>query len=84
MKKIILSKEQYDLINTIDISEIGKENIIFSDKDYSLYVEEGSIRLLRILITEEIDRNGLTDHQNVVTPYGRKLYELHDTIYSQV
>ena len=77
--KIRLSKEQYNLLKKIDLSEI--ENDILLNDPNEIDLPEDKIRLLRIIITEEIDVNGLSDDQNEVTPYGRSLYDLHDTIY---
>lgn len=77
-----LSEEQYRLLRTIDFSELGKA-VSFWDDKREIWVSKEKIRIFRIIITEEIDRKGLTDNQNEVTPYGRALYALHDEIYDQ-
>lgn len=46
-------------------------------------VETDNLRLLLILLNEEISSNGMTDDQQDVNNYGRTLYVLYDELYSQ-
>jgi hypothetical protein len=78
-----LSKDQYNLLKTIDFTEI-KKSVRFHDGENEVEVKREAIRLFQVIISEEIDRNGLTDDQDDVTPKGRKLYALYDAIYNQI
>ena len=80
--KFKLDKEQYRLLKQLDFSEIGS-SVEFLDDETSVSVADSDVRLFRVIITEEIDANGLTDDQNDVLPYGRQLYAIHDSIYEQ-
>lgn len=80
--KFKLNPEQYQLLKGIDFSEIGAD-VEFLDGETAVSVANKSVGLFQIIISEEIDVNGLTDDQNDVLPYGRKLYAIYDSIYAQ-
>lgn len=80
--KFNLTPEQYQLLKGIDFSEIGPD-VEFLDNETAVSVANKSVGLFQIIISEEIDVNGLTDDQNDVLPYGRKLYAIYDSIYAQ-
>lgn len=46
-------------------------------------VETDDLRLLLILLNEEISSYGMTDDQQDVNDYGRALYALYDELYAQ-
>ena len=76
---IKLDKKSYDLLRSIDLSEM--EGIItFNDDDMSFETED--LRLLQIILNEEIVTKGMKD-QNEVTEHGRALYALYDAILDQ-
>lgn len=74
-----LSKKNYDLLKTVDFSEMG-ENIKFYDDELSF--ETGDIKLLLVILNEEIVTTGLDDDYNP-TEHGRELYALYDAILAQ-
>lgn len=78
--KIELTEYGYNLLKTIDLSEMG-EKLRLSDDEHSVYIEKKDIDLLQTIIEEEINVNGLSEDQQEVTPYGRDLYGLHDSFY---
>ena len=81
--KFKLLKKQYQLLRTIDFSELNGK-ISFIDKMEEVTVDDDALSLFQMIISEEIDRNGLTDDQNDVTPHGRELYALYDAVYDQI
>ena len=80
--KFKLSDNQYKLLKTIDFSELDG-NIAFDDGEKTVMISERYIRIFRVIISEEINVNGLSGDQSDVTEYGRKLYDLYDEIYRQ-
>lgn len=78
-----LSKEQYDLLKSINFAEI-KDSVSFDDASLSIVVAAEKVRTFQVIIDEEIDVKGLSDDQEQVTPYGRRLYALYDAIYAQI
>ena len=56
MKKYILSKKSYDLLRNIDLSEMG--NSIRFNND-NCFFETDNVRLLEIILTEEIAVKGM-------------------------
>jgi len=81
--KFILNADQYALLKTIDFSEIG-DSVNLDDSTLSVSIKDDQIRTFQVIISEEIDRRGLSDDQNTVLPLGRKLYALYDEIYAQI
>ena len=81
MERFKLSDKSFQLINSIDFSEMGSSfRIIEAEKA----VETTNVRLMQIIIDEEITAKGLDDDQNLCTEYGRKLYTLYDEILDQI
>lgn len=74
-----LSKKNYDLLKTVDLSEMG-DNIKFYDDELSL--ETSDIKLLLVILNEEIVTKGL-DAGYDPTELGRNLYALYDAILMQ-
>lgn len=77
---IKLSEKEYSVLKGVDLSEMG-DAITFHDKEMTF--ETSDIRLLQILLNEEIVTNGMID-QNEVSKYGRELYDLYDSILDQL
>lgn len=75
-----LTKDSYLLLKGIDLTELG-ENISFDDGSTSVTTE--NLKLLLILINEEIATKGLSADQNSVTEHGRQLYALYDELLAQ-
>ena len=80
MKKYILSKKSYDLLRNIDLSEMG--NSIRFNND-NCFFETDNVRLLEIILTEEIAVKGMKKGQEECNEYGRAIYGLYDEIYYQ-
>lgn len=80
MKTYILSKESYQLLSKIDLEEMGS-SVVFLPKRNA--IQTNNIRLLLIILTEEINVRGLTEDQQRATQYGRKLYDLYDELLMQ-
>lgn len=74
-----LSKKNYDLLKSIDLSEMG-ESITFYDDVLSF--ETSDIKLLLVILNEEIVTKGLGDKYDP-TEHGRELYALYDAILEQ-
>ena len=79
-KTYTLSKKNYDLLKQIDFTEMG-QSLVFNDG--SLSFDTDSIRLLEVIITEEITTKGMKRGQQECNEYGRRLYDLYDEIYYQ-
>ena len=81
MERFKLSDKSFQMINSIDFSEMGSSfRIIEAEKA----VETTNVRLMQIIIDEEITAKGRDDDQNLCTEYGRKLYTLYDEILDQI
>ena len=75
-----LSNDNYDLLKQIDFTELGT-SLVFNDETNSFSTD--NIRLLEVIITEEIATKGMTRGQENCNEYGRRLYDLYDEIYYQ-
>ncbi len=80
MDEYKLSQFNYELLKTIDLSEMN-ESIKFNDADKT--IETNNVRLLQIILTEEIATRGMQKGQEQCNDYGRQLYSLYDEIYYQ-
>lgn len=80
MEKYLLSKDEYDLLKKLDLSEI-EDGIVFYDDEHSFEVED--VDELLMIIDEAITLHGLSPDQESANEYGRKLYALYDSIYEQ-
>ena len=78
-----LTKDQIGILKKIDFSEIG-EPVIYGNNQATVTVPDSKAGLFLIIISEEIDVHGLSDDQDDVLPYGRKLYAIYDSIYGQM
>ena len=78
-----LTKEQLAILKKIDFSEIG-EPIVYDDNHSTVTVPDEKIDQLLMLLVDEIDMHGLSDDQDDVLPYGRKLYAIYDSIFDQM
>lgn len=79
-KKYILSKTEYNVLKSIDLSEV-KDMMILNDEEYSFKIDD--IDDLLMIIDEAITMHGLASDQETANEYGRKLYSLYDSIYEQ-
>ena len=77
MISFTLSPSHFQLLREIDLSEMGS-SIVFDEKTYT--VRTDNLRLLQIILNEEINTKGLTDDQQDATPHGRRLEALYDEI----
>ena len=77
-----LTKDQIAILKKIDFSEI-EEPIVYDDNQTTVTVPDSKVGLFLMIISEEIDVYGLTDDQDDVLPYGRKLYDIYDSVYYQ-
>ena len=77
---IKLKKQSYDLLKAVDLSEMGN-NVKFYDDDLSF--ETSDIKLLLVILNEEIVTKGLDDSYDP-TERGRELYTLYDMILDQI
>lgn len=75
-----LTKESYLLLKGIDLTEMGK-SISFDDSSTSVTTE--NLKLLLILVNEEIATKGMSADQNSVTEHGKQLYALYDELLTQ-
>lgn len=78
-----LTKDQMGILKKIDFSEIG-EPIVYDDNHSTVTVPDKKTDQLLMLLVDEIDMHGLSDDQDDVLPYGRKLYAIYDSIYDQM
>lgn len=92
--KLGFSEEFYNLMKTVDFSDI-EDRIVFIDDERAIEMEdedvtfidyygkpfqESPINAILSCIDSEIVASGLSANQNTVLPRGRKLYELYDSI----
>ena len=78
-----LTKDQIGILKKIDFSEI-EEPIVFGDNQTTVTVPDSKADLFLMNISDEIDMHGLSDDQDDVLPYGRKLYAIYDSIFDQM
>ena len=78
MISFVLSPEHFQLLSEIDFTEMG-DSISLDKSTYT--VRTDNIRLLQIILNEEINTNGLTPDQKNVTKHGEALEALYDEIY---
>ena len=77
MISFTLSSEHFQLLRKIDLSEMGSS---VSLNEATRTVQTDNLRLLQIILTEEITTKGLTPDQQNVTPHGKALEALYDEI----
>jgi hypothetical protein len=75
-----LSKENYQTLKGVDLSEMGN-SLIFHDANRT--IETSDRRLLLIILNEEIASKGMDEAQDNVNEYGRRLYDLYDELLPQ-
>ncbi len=78
MISFVLSPEHFQLLSEIDFTEMG-DSISLDKSTYT--VRTDNIRLLQIILNEEINTKGLTPDQQNVTKHGEALEALYDEIY---
>lgn len=78
MISFVLSPEHFQLLSEIDFTEMG-DSISLDKSTYT--VRTDNIRLLQIILNEEINTKGLTPDQQNVTKHGESLEALYDEIY---
>ena len=79
--KIKLSKENFDTLLKLDLSDAETEIELYPDENA---LEFSDIGELLIAINDEIVFKGMTSDMDTVTPFGRKIYALYDEIYYTV
>ena len=72
-----LTPEQYKLLKEIDFTEI-EGDITFDDENCEFTTDSD---LFYVIFNEHIVVYGMDEDQNQCTEYGRRLYNLYDTIY---
>ena len=72
-----LSPSSFQLLKKINFSEMG-DSVSFDEKTHT--VKTSNLRLLQIILIEEINTKGLTDDKQEATPHGHKLEVLYDEI----
>ena len=77
MISFILSSSHFQLLKRIDLSELG--SAISLDESTNT-VQTENLRLLQIILAEEITTKGLTPDQQNITQYGKELEALYDEI----
>jgi hypothetical protein len=73
------TQSQYDLLKSIDLSEL-KEKLSFFDDDNIVLIPD--VLELQLLLNEEIVTKGMDD-EDTVNSYGMQLYDLYDEILDQ-
>ena len=77
-----LTKDQIGILKKIDFSEI-EEPIVYGSDQTTVTVPDSKVGLFLMNISDEIDMHGFTADQNDVLPYGRKLYDIYDSVLYQ-
>lgn len=75
-----LSAENFATLQKVDLTELEGHIRLHEAKKA---VETDAIRLLLILLNEEISLAGMSDDQQEVNSYGRALYALYDDLFFQ-
>lgn len=80
--KFILDAESYSLIKKyVDFSELSY--VAFNDNSYELQIKKHDLELFLLIVSEASTTYGL-DSDGEITPFGRKLETIYDTLYAQV
>ena len=80
MERFVLSKEKYELLKQLDLSEMSNDIVFY---DGLLSFDTSNSNLLLVIISENISAKGLNAGQETCNAYGRKLYSLYDDILYQ-
>lgn len=80
MQRYDLSSASYALLKSVDLGEMGNS---ISWDDFSESIQTDNIRMLLIILNEEINTTGLTEDQDGVNNRGRNLYDLYDELLAQ-
>lgn len=80
MKQYSLSPSAFSALQKLNLQEIGSHILLVPEVNR---VETDDLRLLLILLNEEISSYGMTDDQQDVNDYGRTLYALYNELYAQ-
>ena len=80
MKQYSLSPSAFSALQKLNLQEIGSHILLVPEVNR---VEIDDLRLLLILLNEEISSCGMTDDQQDVNDYGRTLYALYNELYAQ-
>ena len=79
--RFILNDDEYTLFKEyVDLSELNK--IELNDDKRIIEIEESDLRLFQLTVSDASLIYGFDSHDEV-TPLGRKLEALYDTIYYQ-
>ena len=80
MKQYSLSPSAFSTLQKLNLQEMGSHILLVPEVNR---VETDDLRLLLILLNEEISSRGMADDQQDVNDYGRALYALYDELYTQ-
>ncbi len=80
MKQYSLSPSAFSTLQKLNLQEMGSHILLVPEVNR---VETDDLRLLLILLNEEISSCGMTDDQQNVNDFGRALYALYDELYTQ-
>lgn len=80
MERFVLDKEKYELLKSLDLSEMGNDIIFYDDLKS---IDTANVNLLLVIISENISVKGLNAGQEECNEYGRALYALYDDILNQ-
>lgn len=77
MKVFSMTRENYELLKSIDFSEMG-DTVVFDDATATMSTSDYG--LLQVIINEEIAGPGMDEDQNQCNARGRALYALYDEL----
>ena len=80
MKKYKLSRTAFSTLQNVDLSELNDAILMNPDE---CHVWTDNLRLLLIILNEEISSKGMDVDQQNVNSYGKDLYELYDELIDQ-
>ena len=80
MKQFSFSNTAFETLQKIDLSEMGNQILLDCE---TRTAKTDNLRLLLILLNEEIASAGMTNDQQNVNEYGRALYNHYDELYTQ-
>lgn len=81
MKIYKLSPENYKTLRRVSLLEEIRNSARLNDEECTIQTD--NLRLLMILLNEEISTRGMTEDQQEVNAYGLELYALYDELLAQ-
>lgn len=80
MKKYRLSGMAFSTLQKVDLSELN-DMVLMEHSECVIYTD--NLRLLLIVLNEEISIKGMDIYQQNINSYGKNLYELYDELIAQ-